>query len=490
MKAKIYKIDDIKKINLTTGNLFLKMGLFSIPFGLTTFISLLNSTITLIFIRMFGDGATSASAVSSSSTLILLVTVLFTYLGGGVSILISNNIGAHKEDFAKKIMHTALLMAVIFGLCVLLIGYFMTPAMLSWIGTNQAYVEDATLYMHIYFLVFPLEIVYLYITRIFQAMGDSRTPFLVLLGSLLTNTLFSFIFIYFAKLDVLGLSLAYVIANAIACVTMVILLIRNKKFGMNLSIRELRFDKEALVSIIKVGLPIGIQRLMFAIPGFFVQSALYKIANGDVAMLNGAFAAGTISGYLFCLVEGITESVLTMTALNYGAKNKDNIRKIARYGIYWSLIINAICCLIALFAYKPLLLLLIGEESVEFGKQRLWIVTFTYILCSLTDIFSNVLKGMKHTTIMLITSLLTSCVFRIIYAQFIATNIELLRNLYGLYAAYGIGWAICFILNFICYIVIARKDFNRLDEEKKKEKAEKIEKEEKEKEDALAEVTE
>lgn len=472
MATKIHTIDEIKKIDLTTGNLFLKMGLFSIPFGLTTFITLLNSTITLIFVKMFGGGATSVSAVSSTTTLTLLVTVLFTYLGGGVSILVSNNIGAHKEDFAKKIMHTSLLLAVIFGIVILLIGYFMTPTLLSWIGTNEEYVEDATLYMHIYFLAFPLEIIYLYITRIFNAMGDSRTPFLVLLGSLLTNTLFSFIFIYCAKLDVLGLSLAYVLANTIACITMIILLIKNKKFGLNLSFRELRFDKEALASIVKVGLPIGIQRLMFAIPGFFVQSALYKIADGNIAMLNGAFAAGTLSSYLFCFVEGITEAVLTMTALNYGAKEKDNIKKIIRYGIYWSLIINAICSLVVLFAYRPLLLLLVSEESVEYGKQRMWIITFTYILCSLTDIFANALKGMKHTTSMLITSLCTSCVFRIIYAQFIATNIEPLRNLYGLYAVFGLGWVICLLLNIICYIVIARKDFKRLDEEKQKEVSE------------------
>lgn len=469
MKPKLYKIDDIKKINLTTGNLFLKMGLFSIPFGLTTFISMLNSTITLIFVNMFGGGAVSSSSVSSSTTLILLMTVLFTYIGGGVSILISNNIGAKKDEFAKKIMHTSLILAVIFGFLVLIVGYFMTPTLLKWIGTNEAYVENATLYMHIYFLAFPMEIVYLYITRFFQAMGDSRTPFLVLLGSLLINTLFSFVFIYFVKLDVLGLSLAYVISTFVACLTMVILLIKNKKFDLNLRFKELRIDKEAFINIVKVGLPIGAQRLLFAVPGFFVQASLYKIANGDVTMLNGAFAAGTISGYLFCFVEGITESVLTMTALNYGAKNKDNIRKVIRYGIYWSLIINAICCLVALFAYKPLLMLLVEEESVTYGKQRMWIITFTYLLCSFTDIFANALKGMKHTTSMLITSFITSCLFRIIYVTFIVPNISALQNLLGLYAVYGLGWAICLILNIVCFIVIARKDFMKLDEEKLKE---------------------
>lgn len=97
-----YTIDDIKKIDFTTGNLFKKMGLFSIPFALTSIISLLNSTITLIFIKFFGEGPTSSSAVSSTSTLILLTTVLFTYISSGVSILISNNIGSGNTSFAKK----------------------------------------------------------------------------------------------------------------------------------------------------------------------------------------------------------------------------------------------------------------------------------------------------------------------------------------------------------------------------------------------------
>lgn len=465
-----YTIDDIKKIDLTSGNLFKKMGLFSIPFALTSIISLLNSTITLIFIKFFGEGPTSSSAVSSTSTLILLTTVLFTYISSGVSILISNNIGSGNTSFAKKIMHTSLLLAAIFGVFVLIFGYFMTPYLLSWIGTNTAYIKDATLYMRVYFLSFPLLIIYTYITRFFQAMGDSRTPFFILLGSLLTNVLFSFIFIYFAQLNILGLSLAYVISNLIAVITIIILLVKNKKYDLNLSIKELRFDKEAFINIIKIGLPLGLQRLIFAIPGFFIQSALYLITSSDVNMLNGAIAGGTISNYLFCIVEGITESVLTMSALNYGAKKKDNIKKVMRYGFYWSLIINILCSLIVLFAYRPLLMLFVNDEtSIEAGKERMWIMTFTYIFCSIAEIFSNTLKGLKHPTSMLITSFISYCLFRILYVEFIVKQFTLFQTIYCLYLTYGLSWVISSTLNIICFIVIAKKDFKKLDEETKQE---------------------
>lgn len=467
MSKKIkYTIDDIKKIDLTTGNLFKKMGLFSIPFSLTSIISLLNSTITLIFIKFFGEGPTSSSAVSSTSTLILLTTVLFTYISSGVSILISNNIGSGNTTFAKKIMHTSLLLAAIFGIFVLIFGYFMTPYLLSWIGTNDAYLEDASLYMRVYFLSFPLVIIYTYITRFFQAMGDSRTPFLILLGSLLTNILFSFIFIYFAKLNVLGLSLSYVISNLIAVITILILLVKNKKYDLNLSIKELRFDKEAFINIIKIGLPLGLQRLIFAIPGFFIQSALYQITGSDVNMLNGAIAGGTIANYLFCIVEGITESVLTMSALNHGAKKKENIKKVIRYGFYWSLIINCLCSLIVLFAYRPLLMLFVNDEaSIQAGKERMWIMTFTYIFCSIADIFANTLKGLKHPTSMLITSFISYCLFRILYVQFIVKQISIFQTIYCLYLNYGLSWVISSILNIICFIVIAKKDFKKMEEE-------------------------
>lgn len=469
MKPK-YTIDDIKKIDLTTDNLFVKMGIFSIPFSLTSLITILNSTLTLIIVKFLGGGPTSSGAVSSSSTLILLVTVMFTYIGSGMSILISNNIGSNNETFAKKIMHTSLLLGTIFGIFVLIFGYFMTPYLLKWISTDSAYLEDASLYMRIYFLCFPLTIIYTYINRVFQSIGNARTPFFVLLGSLFTNVLFSFIFVHFAKLNVLGLSLAYVISNIIACVTMVFLLVKNKKYNLNLSFRELKFDKEALKSVLKIGLPVGIQRFVFAIPGFFVQSALYQIANGDVNVLNGAIAAGNISNYLFCLVEGITESVLIMTALNYGAKNTDNIKKIVKYGLYWSLIINAFCSLIALFAYAPLLMLFVNDSaSIEAGKQRLWIMTFTYILCSFADVFANTLKGLKHTISVLVTSVISSCIVRIIYIQFFVKPFTFFQTIYALYLAYGISWLLCLILNLICYIVIAKRDYKKIDEAKAEE---------------------
>ena len=448
--------------NMTEGNLFKKILLFSLPVIATAMLQLLYVSIDLMTVH-FGDSAESMGAIASNNALIKLIIVVFINVSLGVNVVLSEARGANNKEKAEKVVHTSLLFSLFSGLAVGLVGFFISDNLLEWMGTEAHYFDKAALYLKIYFCGLPFLMIYNYASAILRAEGDSKSPFLALLVSGIINVGFDCLFVFGFDMDVDGVGYATIIAEAISAIFLLIVLFKKKSLYVSLEWKKFKIDGKSLLDVMKIGLPAGLQGFFFSLPNVFIQSSLYTIDPNNVNLENGAIASGNIEGYYLVLVDSIASSTMTFIAANVGAKNKENIKKCVIYGAIWGFIASALIALITGTLYWPLLRLFVEhEEAIEAGRQRLFIFGFFYTFNFLQQFTAAVLRGLKKSTIPMLSTMIFCTVLRIVLIWTVFP-LEYFHTLTWLYALFPITWVLSAIFNGIALIFIYPKETKKLD---------------------------
>ncbi|MCQ2742778.1 MAG: MATE family efflux transporter [Bacilli bacterium] len=459
----------IRAMDLTSGNLFLKLGIFALPIALASIFQLLYTTVDLMTVHM-GNGENSAAAISGNTALINLIVVMFSGMSIGANVAIGNAIGAKDYDHAQKVLSTSVIFSLITGVIVGIFGFIVTPFLLDLIKIEPMYLEEATTYLRIYFVGLPFLMLYNYGSQIHRSMGDSSTPFIVLVISGVINIGFDCLFVFTPglRLGVAGVAWATVISECVSSILITLSLVTSKTAVIHFNPKKIEIDFQCLGEIVRLGLPAGLQGFFFALPNTIIQSALYDIGAGNVALQNGAIAANNLNNYNYAFIETFSPAPLAIVAQNYGAKNKENIKKMVKYGFIWITIYSAVYSLISAIFYHPLLALFVdynNVEAIEAGRQRLWLIGFTYVLDGYMDIMAGTMKGVRKPTIPAIITALTCTVFRIIFIEFFVLRIPEMRNVLWLYSAYPISWTMANIASAIVLPLVLKKAFEKIDSE-------------------------
>ena len=462
MLKKIGRI--FKPRDMTTGNLFVKIILFAIPAMLTTIMQLLYTTIDLTTVH-YGDSAESMGAIASNTALINLIIVVFTGVSLGANVVLSEAKGAQNQEKANKVLHSSFIFALITGVFVGVLGFFISDNLLELMGTEAHYFAKAALYLKIYFCGLPFLMVYNYAAQLLRAQGDSLSPFLALFIAGLINVGFDCLFVFSMHMGVAGVALATIIAEAISAIICTFVLIKGKRNYVNLKLKELRIDGPVLFEVLKIGLPAGLQGFFFSLPNVFIQSSLYTIDPGNVNLENGATASGSIEGYFFAVCDAIAVSTMTYIAANTGAKNKENIKKSILFGFIWGAIFCLIIALVTLLFHRPILSLFVdNEESINAGYTRLSLMAYLYFFDFSMAFTAAVLRGMKRSTFPMITTLVCCTGLRILLILTVFNNVEMFHTVFWLYALFPITWVIATICNVIAIAITLPKDLRKLDE--------------------------
>ena len=222
-----------KSRDMTIGNLFAKIILLAIPAMLATMAQLLYTTIDLATVSA-GDGAESMGAIASNTALINLIIVVFTGTSLGANVILSEAMGAGNKEKASNVLHSAMLFALVSGIFVGVLGFFISDNLLELMGTEEHYFAKAALYLRIYFCGLPFLMLFNYAAQLLRAQGDSRSPFLALVISGLVNVGFDVLFVFPMQMCVADVALATIIAEAISALICILFLIFSKKNYVNL----------------------------------------------------------------------------------------------------------------------------------------------------------------------------------------------------------------------------------------------------------------
>lgn len=436
--------------DLTSGCIWKKILLFALPLMLSSVLQLLYNACDIVVIGRFRDH-TALSAISSTSSLINLITNLFIGLSVGSNIVMAKCYGQNDKDKAQKVVRTSIIISLISGIILAIFGVVFAKQLLLLMGSPSDVINLATIYLQIFFIGMPFNLLYNFGSSILRASGDTKRPLYFLLISGLFNVGANLLFVIVFNMSTDGVALATIISQFISAILILITLLKEKGF-CHLSLKELKIDKNVLLEIAKVGLPAGLQGTIFSISNVIIQSSVNFFGSYVMA---GNGAAANLEGFIYVCMNAFYQASITFTSQNYGAKKYDNIPKILKYNLYLVVLFGGILGITAYLSSGFLLNIYTTDPDViKIGTIRMGIICVPYFLCGMMDVVVGSLRGLGKSTTPMIVSLLGVCGLRILW---IFTIFRSNMNLGLLYVSYPISWIITFMILIVCFIYLYKK---------------------------------
>ena len=448
-------------MDMTHGPIFLNIIRFTIPLILTGTLQLLYNAADIVVVGRYGSD-NALAAVSSTGALINLIVNVFMGLSIGASVLVAQSFGAGKHKDVSEAVHTSIAIALISGVVVGIFGFFASRGMLELMDSPEDVIDLSSLYVKIFFIGAPVNMLYNFGAAILRAVGDTKRPLYYLMFSGLINVILNMIFVIGLGLDVAGVALATIISQAISAVLIVLCLLHAEQ-PVRLNIKKIRIHWSKLGRILAVGLPAGIQGSVFSLSNVIIQSSINAFG---AAVMGGNGAAANIEGFIYTAMNSVYQAAITFTGQNFGAKQYKRIRIVALECLATvSAVGFGMGILAKIFAPQLLGIYTNNVDEIAFGTVRMSVICLTYFTCGTMDVFVGLLRGIGRSLIPTIDSILCVCGFRILwiftyFAAFKATGASPEDCLTILYASYPISWIMATLVHAACFIIffgIAKK---------------------------------
>lgn len=443
-RVKSYEMD------MCNGPLFTKLVTFAVPLILSGLLQLLFNAADIIVVGRFA-GSESLAAVGSTSSLINLLVNVFIGLSVGANVLVAQFYGAQKKRELEETVHTAMLLAACAGVFLIAVGVLLADPLLELMGTPEDVLPLAALYMKIFFVGMPATLVYNFGSAVLRAVGDTKRPLYYLLTAGIVNVLLNLVFVIRFSMGVAGVALATVVSQCISAALIAQCLIRTDA-PYRLVPGRLRIVPARAAMIAKIGLPAGFQGAIFSISNVLIQSSVNSF--GSVAMA-GNTASANIEGFVYTAMNAVYQTALSFTSQNYGARKFKRMTKILLYCLGLVTLVGIVMGGGAVLIGRSLLGIYSSDpEVIQYGMNRLRLISGPYFVCGLMDTMVGGLRGMGHSIVPMFVSLTGACAFRVVW---IFTVFAMNRTLQTLYLSYVVTWSITFAAHVICYLAIRRK---------------------------------
>jgi Na+-driven multidrug efflux pump len=286
-------------------------------------------------------------------------------------------------------------------------------------------------------------------SSILRAVGETKKPLKYLTLAGVVNVILNLILVIFFHLDVAGVAIATIVSQAISAL-LVIRHLTKRTDVVRLNIKKLKIDLKALGAMVYIGLPAGVQGILFSISNVVIQSSINSFDS--TAIVAGNTASHNVEGFVYVSMNAFYQASLTFTGQNYGAKKIENCKKVLLYSLLCVFVSGFVLGVIGyLFGDTLLNLYTDGTESIGFGKIRMSIIMTTYFLCGIMDVAVGALRGFGKSIVPTIVTILGVCVFRLVW---IYTVFETNHTLEVLYSSYPISWLVTGGIHIISFILI------------------------------------
>ena len=433
-----------REIDMLHGTLWDKIILFALPLALTGVMQqLLNAADVAVLGQFVGKNA--MAAVGNNTALIGLLVNLFMGLSLGANVVIAQNIGAEKFDRVHSAVHTAFLLALIVGVALCGVAQILVNPVFEWLQVPAAVAPMAETYLRIYAFGLPVMGIYNFEAAIFRSRGDTRTPLIALTVASFLNIALNLFFVINFNLGVEGVAWATVIANAVSAV-MLFYGLRKAEGVIHLDISELKIDKSCLKETVRIGLPAGIQGMVFSLSNLLIQSAINALGADAMAASAAAF---TIEINVFCLTNGFGQAATTFVSQNYGAGNLARCKDVTKVSLKINIILMLILSAAILYFAEPLVRFFNNDsEVIRLGVIRLWYIIAPEIISVVMEIISGSLRGYGISLAPAIITLFFVCGIRITWVFTVFVKIPTYA---ALMAVYGVSWFFTMVFLIIAY---------------------------------------
>ena len=409
----------LKQNEITHGVIWKQLLVFFFPILLGTFFQQLYNAADASIVGKGVGKAALAAVGGTTGSLINLLVGFFVGLASGATVVISQHYGAEDSENVEKSVHTAAAMALLFGLLLTGIGLFLTDWMLRAMSTPEDVLPYAGTYLRIIFAGMVPSVIYNVGTGVLRALGDSRRPLYYLIAASLTNIALDVLLVLVLRMGVAGAGWATVLSQTLSAVLVVRSLCRRED-SSRLVLRRIRLDRQQLRRIVQIGLPAGLQSVMYSISNVIIQRAV----NGfDTDVLAGWTAYGKLDGMFWMVVGAFGISVTTFVGQNYGAGLMPRVKKSVRVCMAMTVGATVVLAGLLYFFGGELYKLFTDDPAViREGVHMLHLLVPFYIAYIPIEILSGALRGAGDTLVPTLLTLVFICLFRVIWIMFVAPH--------------------------------------------------------------------
>ena len=439
-----------KNIDMCSGPLFINLLRFALPFMFTGLIQHLYNACDVIVVGRYA-GQEALAGVGTTGSLTNLILKLILGLSGGVSVVLARAIGAKKEENIHKIVHTAISVSIIGGAIVSVFGIVFAEPLLSLIDVPQNVMPQAKIYMQIIFAGKIPSLIYNFGAAILRAKGDTKRPLYIVSVSGIINVVLNLFFVIVLGMEADGVALATVISQIFTAVA-IIHILRNETDNTRLYLKKLKIEMNILADIAKIGIPTGMQGMIFSISNVLIQSSVNSFGATAIA---GSAASSNIGSFFYVAVNTFFQASMNFVSQNMGAKNYKRINKIVVYCLIYEVIVGFLLTCITLLFGEFLLGIYAPDnaEAVRLGLKRLTIVGCTYGICGMMEVMAGALRGMGYSFSGMISSIVGVCGIRILW---VLTVFRAIGTLESLFISFPLSWLGTFLLHTALFLY-ARK---------------------------------
>lgn len=437
-------------MDLVHGSLWDKILMFALPLAASSILQQLFNSADVAVVGQFA-GSQALAAVGSNGAVINLLVNIFVGLSVGANVIIARCLGEGNKKKVERAVHSSITIAIISGIFLMLLGIVITRPILMLMSTPDDIINLATLYLRIYFLGMPFMMVYNFGAAILRSRGDTKRPFICLLVSGMVNVVLNLFFVIVCKLSVAGVGIATVTSNIISS-AMVVRFLMKEDSEIKLSFKKLGIDVRILKEIARIGLPAGLQGMVFSFSNICIQSALNTLGSDTVA---GSAAALNFEYFTYFLLNAFTQACVTFTGQNYGAGEYERCHCVTRLCLLMGFTASTAFSVACYFAGGKLLYFYTSEPAViEIGLVRMKYCLLMQFLSVCMDIFSGSLRGLGYSMIPALISLASSCGFRLLWVYTVFPKSPAFSTLMVSYPA---SWIIGSCGMVIAYFIVIHK---------------------------------
>ena len=439
----------VKKNRITEGSIFGQLLLFFFPILFGTFFQQLYNTADAMVVGRFVGKQALAAVGGSTSTLINLLVGFFVGLSSGATVVISQFYGARKADKVHWAVHTSIAFSVIGGIIFMIVGLVGSPWALEAMKTPEDVMGHAVVYIRIYFLGIIVNLVYNMGAGILRAVGDSRRPLYFLIASCFTNIILDVLLVAVLGMGVAGAALATITSQLLSAVLVVLALMKTDDM-YKLEWKKVRIDQRMLQRIVRIGIPAGMQSVMYNISNVIIQAGVNTLGTDNVT----AWATyGKVDGLYWMMINALGISATTFVGQNFGAGRLDRVRKGAGACMVIGVVLTASVGAVLYNGGHLLVELFTTDLQVQaISMDLLHFMVPTFITYIAIEILSGTLRGVGDAWMPLVITGIGVCAVRVLWIMLVLPHYH---TIIGAAFCYPLTWSLTTVAFVIYYYIFS-----------------------------------
>ena len=430
--------------NITEGVIWKQLLLFFFPILMGSFFQQMYNTVDTIIVGR-AVGTQALAAVGSTSSLINLINGFFIGLSTGATVILSQYFGANDQQGVQRALHTGVGLAIVLGVLASALGVLAGPTVLKMIRTPESCLQDASVYVRIYFLGAIASMIYNMGSGILRAMGDSRRPMVFLIISCFVNILLDILCVIVLRLGIAGAAIATVLSQVNSAFLVILTLIRMPE-GCTLHLSQVRIHGDLLRRLLLIGVPAGLQYVTFDFANLLVQSGINSFGEITVA----AWTAFVKTDAITWMVSGaLGVAVTTFVGQNFGAQRFDRIRQCVRLCMGIGVVLmGSTSALTVIFRHFLLGIYTTDAAVIQMGSYAmLFIVPFNFFFVPV-EVFAGTMRGTGYSIVPTAITSICVCLSRVVW---IFTMVRWFHTIEVLAVIYPISWLLASSVFFVVY---------------------------------------